>query len=97
MVDPAGWPLRGAVTSRKTSQPPVTGTVAVPRRVPAGESARISIVPPLPAEETRAVKREALSRLYGVKEIRSPSRISPTGLPTCADALSTICTPAESP
>ncbi len=63
MVEAAGWPLRGAVTSRKMSQPPVTGTVAMPRRVPVGEPARTSIVPPLPAEETRAVNRVALSRL----------------------------------
>ncbi len=85
------------MTSWNVSQPPVTGTVAVPSRVPAGEPARTSMVPPLPPEETRAVNAVALPRAYGVKEIQSPFSMWPTVFPPCAGAWSTTWTPEESP
>lgn len=54
-VVPAGAFARLAETSVKVSQPPVTGTVMVPSRVPVADPVRTSIVPPTPPEATRAV------------------------------------------
>ena len=66
MVAVAGPPARFADTLANVSQPPVGATVAVPSSVPVGEPARTSIVPPEPAEETRAVNWVALFSRYGV-------------------------------
>lgn len=84
-------------TSSKVSQPPVTGTVAVPCRVPVGDPLRTSRVPPLPPEEMRAVNLSAPERLYGLKEIQSPLWMSPTVLPPWAVDLFCGATPSESP
>ena len=62
---PAGRLAVVAVTSVKVSQPPVTGTVAVPSSVPVADPARISRVPPAPPEETRAVSEVASSGRTG--------------------------------
>jgi hypothetical protein len=92
-VVPAGAADRPVETSVKVSQPPVTGTVAVPRRVPAGEPARTSRVPPAPAQETRAVSLVALPSAYGLKEIQSPSSVKPTVLPPSAGPCAAVSIP----
>lgn len=75
----------------------MAGTVALPSRVPVGEPARTSRVPPDPADETRAVSFLASARTYGVKEIQSPEEIAPTVRPPCADSRVVTVTPEESP
>ena len=52
---------------------------------------------PLPPEEMRAVNLSAPVRLYGLKEIQSPSWMSPTVLPPWAEGLFCGATPSESP
>lgn len=49
----------GVVNSVNMSQPPVGVTSTEPRSGPVAEPARTSMVPPAPAEETRAVKAVA--------------------------------------
>lgn len=97
MVVPRGAFVRLAVTSWKFSQPPVTGTVAVPSRRPVGEPARTSSLPPVPPEAMRAVIFVALLRTYGSKEIQSLLLMSPTVLPPCAVAFVWIVTPSDLP
>lgn len=69
---PAGRLVRFAETSWKDSQPPVAGTAADPSKVPVGEPARTSNVPPAAPEAVRAVSLVALVRRYGLNEIQSP-------------------------
>lgn len=51
--------VRAVVTSVKVSQPPVGATSTEPRSGPVAEPERTSMVPPAPAEETRAVRAVA--------------------------------------
>ena len=66
------------------SQLPVGATAALPSSVPVAEPARTSIVPPGPAEDTRAVNDVALPSAYGWKEIQSPLSMKPTVAPPSA-------------
>ncbi len=61
----AGPAVSAVETSANVSQLPVLGTATLPSRVPVGDPTRTSIVPPAPAEATRAVNRVALSSRYG--------------------------------
>ncbi len=92
---PAGAPDRGAVTSVKVSQPPVTGTVAVPSSVPVGEPALTWMEPPTPPELTRALNDGMPDRTYGSNSIQSPFSMLPTVLAPCAVALSNSAMPCE--
>jgi hypothetical protein len=54
--------------------------------VPVAEPARTWIVPPAPAEDTRAENEVTSLSRYGVNEIQSPLLTSPTVLPPSAGA-----------
>jgi hypothetical protein len=51
------------------------------------------IVPPVPADATRAVNDVTPVRLYGVNEIQSPFSMYPIALPPLADGLATTVVP----
>src|SRR5688500_7391540 len=72
------------VTFAQVVVPPVDATVAVPTTGPVAEPVRSVMVPPGPADATRAVNDVTPPRLYGVNEIQSPLSIELTALPPVA-------------
>src|SRR3954463_4667493 len=81
------------MTFWKTSQSPVGGTGTVPSSVPVAEPDRTSIVPPAPADDTRAVKVRAPAVLTDAYPAQSPFSREPKALPPLAAACGAIWTP----
>ena len=87
---------RSIVTSVHVCQPPVGAMFGVSATTgPFGSSNLSWIVPPAPAEATRKVTLSRSSRLYGLKEIQSPSSMNAAALPPPTSVVASSWTPGS--